>query len=132
MIVLLLILCVSCASLSEQHEMSLIEIGDILDNPFDYDGRFIIVSGCMTRNDYGDAVLHKCRHSNWSDSGRFYIDIFPVDDVDLPFGESLGVELCGRFRRYSSSFRGMGWLTSEVGLIEVSRECDHVSAIRAH
>lgn len=128
-ILLLLIICISCANLSGQHGVVLVKIVDILESPYDYDGRFVIVSGCMNRNEYGDAVLHKCGHANWSDSGKFYIDIFPLDDIDLPFDESLGIELCGRFRGYSSSFLGMGWLTSEVGLIEVSRECGHVNKL---
>lgn len=117
----LVLLCMSCAN--STRDIKYVGIDDILDHPFEYDETIVVVVGCLTRNQYGDAAFHDCLNMNWLENQTTYIDVVS-EHTDLPFGEILEMELCAHFRAYSSSYRGMGWLTSEIGILRVQPECN--------
>lgn len=115
----------SCTNNVEVDENVRVRISVLLDRPLIYDERIVIVDGCITVNDYGDAAAHRCNNHNWENDPREYIDVLPLEGVTLPSSKSLPVELCSRFLAYSADYQGLGWLTSEIGLIQLSDRCEY-------
>lgn len=95
-------------------------IEKILLEPEQFDKRALALSGCLSVNEYGDVRVHSCHSEQTPRSRSSFIDGVVASDVPVPEGSNMPFFAIGVFTAYSNEVQGMGWLTSEVGLIEIT------------
>lgn len=112
--ILFAILFTSCATTKDfpTHLVS-----SLIENPEAHDGEDVYLVICQEKNTLGaihifpcDGIHHRKKH---------YIDAVGSSEIEEALGRRQRLYIKGKFRAYSGSLVGGGFLTSKIGLLEI-------------